>query len=205
MIVTTRSKPTAATVGLAWDGSRLWAGDFDARTISSLDKNGAVSQTFAVPGRPVGLAFADGRLAAVVSHPDTDNRTIRFFDPASQSWFEDALRCPDDTGSHLAWDGGHLWLGQRYNRKLLQLHADGTIKHEIEMPSEIVGFAWTGATLWLNMRIANGVSEVAKRTPGATRPTPLEQIDGSLVSLAYDGSGFWTADLRTDALYKIAY
>lgn len=204
MIVTTRSKPSAGTLGLAWDGTRLWASDFEARTVMALDDGGAVETTYPAPGRPLGLAVADGgRLAAVIAHPETDNRSIHFFDLSSREWNEHALRCPDDTGSHLAWDGGHLWLCQRFNKVLLQLHVDGTAKHVIEVPEEITGFSWIGATAWLNLRVEKGVSQIAKRGPGATRLTPVERIDGSLASLAYDGSGFWTVDLGTDALYRL--
>jgi hypothetical protein len=171
----------------------------------ALDDSGAVEHTYPAPGRPVGLAATDeGRLAAVISHPETDNRTIHFFDLASRTWLEHPIRCPDDTGSNLAWDGGHLWLSQRHNKVLLQLHPDGTAKHVIDIPDEITGFSWIGATAWLNLRVEKGVSEISRLGPGAIRPTTVERIDGSLVSLAYDGNGFWTADLSSDTLYRLA-
>jgi hypothetical protein len=203
MIVTSRSKPAASLVGLAWDGSKLWAGDHESRAVLELDENGGVKNTYAAPGLPYGFAFAGARLGVVIGHPETDNRTIRFFDISSRTWLDDSIRCPDDTGSHLAWDGGHLWLSQRYNKVLLQLHPDGTVKHSIDVPQEITGFYWIGATVWLNLRVEKGVSEIAKRSPGATRPAPVERIEGSLVSLTYDGQGLWTVDLRRDALYRI--
>src|SRR5438445_13225723 len=162
MITTTRRKPSASTIGLAWDGSHMWAGDYEARSIFELDEAGAIVKTYAAPGKPVGFAFAEGRLAAVIGHPETDNRTIRFFDPSSHAWLDRVLRCPDDTGSQLAWDGGHLWLSERHNKLLLQLHADGTVKHSIDVPHEVTGFAWLGATVWLDLRVDKGVSEIAK-------------------------------------------
>lgn len=203
MIVATMGKPSASTVGLAWDGARLWAGDFDAQSLFQLENDGTKSATFGAPGRLVGLAFAEKLLAAVVSHPDTDNRTIRFFDPAAQTWLDRLIRCPDDTGSQLAWDGGHLWLTQRYNKQLLQLHDDGTVKHSIEVPYEITGLHWMGATAWMNVRVEKGFSDVAKRGPGASAPVLVERLPGSLASLAYDGECFWTVDLRSDALYRV--
>jgi outer membrane protein assembly factor BamB len=203
MIVTTRPKPTAATVGLAWDGTRLWAGDFDSHSLVVLDADGTTNTTFPAPGRPVGLAFAEARLAAVISHPETDHRTIRFFDPAAGAWLDRSVRCPDDSGSQLAWDGGHLWLSQRYKKTLLQLHPDGTVKHSIDIPYEITGFYWIGATAWMNVRVEQGFSDVAKRGPGASRPALVERVPGSLASLAYDGEAFWTVDLRGESMYRI--
>jgi outer membrane protein assembly factor BamB len=203
MIVTTRPKPAASTVGLAWDGSRLWAGDHQSQSLYALNADGAVASTFSVPGRPLGLAFTDKRLAAVIAHPETDNRSIRSFDPDSGSWLEETIRCPDDTGSHLAWDGGHLWLSQRYNKTLLQLNPDGTVRHSIDLPFEVTGFSWIGATAWMNLRVETGFSDIAKRGPGASRPTLLERIPGGLASLAFDGSGFWTVDLRGENYYRV--
>jgi len=203
MIVTTRPKPSGATIGLAWDGSRLWAGDFDGQVLLMLGDAGTPEASFPAPGRLVGLAFTDARLAAVVSHPDTDNRTIRFFDPQGHAWLDEPIRCPGDTGSQLAWDGGHLWLCQRYNKTVLQLNDDGTVRHSIDVPYEITGLAWLGATAWMNLRVEEGFSDVGKRPPGASRPALVERIPGALASLAYDGECFWTVDLRGDNLYRV--
>jgi hypothetical protein len=77
--VTTRSKPSAGTLGLAWDGARLWAGDYEERSVSALDESAAIENSYPTPGRPLGLAVADEqRLAVVISHPETDNRSIHF-------------------------------------------------------------------------------------------------------------------------------
>jgi hypothetical protein len=203
LIVTTRPKPATSTVGLAWDGSRLWAGDHQEQRLCALSADGSVEITYPSPGRPLGLAFTDSSLAAVIGHPETDNRTIRFFDPRSGEWLERSLRCPDDTGSHLAWDGGHLWLSQRYNKVLLQLNPDGTVRHSIDLPNEVTGFSWIGATVWMNLRVEKGFSDIAKRGPGASRPTLIERLPGGLASLAFDGNGFWTVDLRGESMYLV--
>jgi hypothetical protein len=203
MIVTTRPKPATSTVGLAWDGSRLWAGDHQEQRLYILDVEGKIESTYPAPGRPLGLAFAEAKLAAVIGHPETDNRSIRFFDPSTAEWLEPALRCPDDTGSHLAWDGGHLWLSQRYNKLLLQLNPDGTVRHSIELPFEVTGFSWIGATAWMNLRVEKGFSDIAKRGPGVSRPSLVEHLPGGLASLAFDGGGFWTVDLRGESVYRV--
>jgi hypothetical protein len=201
VIVSQISKPTAATVGLAWDGTRLWAGDWEERLIAALDPQYATAVTYAAPGRVYGLAFSDAILHAVIGHPDSDDRSIHRFDTATHSWEKRALRCPDATGSHLAWDGGHLWLSQRYEKRLLQLHPDGTIKHVVDLPWEVTGFTWRGATAWLNVRPEKGRSSLAMLAPGGDRPDVVEHFEGSLASLADDGSGFWMTQLRgTDIL-----
>jgi len=203
MIATTRPKPAPTTIGLAWDGTTLWAGDHASQRLMRLDAACAVEMSYPAPGRPYGLAFTDSRIAAVLGHPETDNRSIRFFEPEKAEWSEEIFRCPDDTGSHLAWDGGHLWLTQRHNKMLLQLNDDGTVRHRIELPAEVTGLTWLGATAWLNLRIEKGFSDIAKRGPGASQPTPVERIEGSLASLAYDGGAFWTVDLRGESIFRV--
>lgn len=195
MIVTERPKPSAATVGLAWDGTRLWAGDWEECFIATLYPDGGLADRFAAPGRVYGLAFDDHMLRAVIGHPESDDRSIHSFDPANAAWQKRPHACPDATGSHLAWDGGHLWLSQRYAKRLLQLHEDGTVKHTIDLPWEVTGFTWRGATAWLNVRPEKGKSSLATMAPGADRPDVVKNFGSSLVSLADDGSGFWMAQL----------
>jgi hypothetical protein len=202
VIVSELAKPTPATVGLAWDGSRLWAGDWEARSIAPLDANYKVTASFEAPGRVYGLAFGERTLHAVIGHPDSDDRSIHTFDPASSTWEKRFLRCPDSTGSHLAWDGGHLWLSQRYAKRLLQLHPDGTIKHVIELPWEVTGFTWRGATAWLNVRPEKGRSSLSTLAPGADRPDVVEHFDSSLASLADDGSGLWMSQLKGEKILR---
>jgi hypothetical protein len=196
VIESERPKPTSATVGLAWDGTRLWAGDWEEHRIASLDPQGKVATSYPAPGRVYGLTFRDRVLHAVIGHSETDDRSIHTFDPATSAWEKKVLHCPDATGSHLAWDGGHLWLSQRYAMRLLQLHEDGTIKHVIDLPWEVTGFTWRGPTAWLNVRPEKGRSSLATLAPGADRPDVVERFERSLASLADDGTAFWMSELR---------
>jgi len=196
MITHTFPKPAPSVVGLAWDGSSLWAGDWESRTLMRLGADAVAVETFPAPGRMVGLLYLDGSITAVVSDPDTDDRTIRTFSIARRSWDERVLRCPGDTGSQLAWDGQHLWLGQRYEHRVMQLSADGQADRIIELPCEVVGLHWMGPTLWLNLRMRKGMSDIGRLDAGADDPELVEQYDKGYVSLAYDGGGFWMSDLR---------
>jgi hypothetical protein len=202
VIVDERPKPTARTIGLAWDGTRLWAGDWEECRIASLDAQGDVAASYAAPGRVYGLTFSDRLLRAVIGHSESDDRSIHTFDTATSAWEKKVLRCPDATGSQLAWDGGHLWLSQRYEKRLLQLHEDGTIKHVIELPWQVTGFTWRGATAWLNVRPDEGRSSLARLSPGGDRPDVVERFERSLASLADDGIGFWISELRGDNIFR---
>jgi len=203
MILSHHQKPALGVIGLAFDGTRLWAGDWEESAVYELDENLAIRASHPAPGRVYGMAFADDLLCAVIGRADSDDRSIHRFNTEHSSWEKQFFKCPDATGSHLAWDGGHLWLGQRYEKRVLQLHADGSVKHTVDLPWEVTGFTWRGATLWLNVRPQKGISSLATLAPGAGAPDVVGALDASLASLADDGAGFWTAELRGERILRI--
>jgi hypothetical protein len=202
MITHTLAKPAPSIIGLAWDGAALWAGDWETRTLFRLTADGATAAQFAAPGRMVGMTFVDGTLVAVISDPHTDDRSIHRFNPGSGTWEPGAMRCPDDTGSQLSWDRRHLWLSQRYNKRVLRLNAAGSIEHAIEMPAEVTGIHWSGPALWSNLRFEKGVSDITRFAQEGAAPERLERYPSSFVSLAFDGSGFWMSDLRGPTIVR---
>jgi len=44
-----------------------------------------------------------------------------------------AIACPDDTGSHLSYDGTHLYVSQWYNKQLLELDPAGNPKLDMTL------------------------------------------------------------------------
>lgn len=204
MIVLTRPKPAPTIVGLAWDGIRLWAGDWKEQALLELNDEQAVAARHPAPGKPIGLMYGAGRLLAVLADPSTDDRSIHWFDPHAQAWTERTLRCPDDTGSHVFWDGHKLWLSQRYNKRVFEFRDDGSIGETISIPWEITGFFWIDTDLWLSVRVEKGFTDVARLRPGMQTPELIERYQGSFATLAYDGSGFWMSELRGETIVKVS-
>jgi hypothetical protein len=202
MITHTLAKPAPNVVGLAWDGASLWAGDWETCMLFRLAADGAVQARFPAPGRMVGMTFVGGTLVAVVSDPETDDRSIHRFDPSSGSWDAGATRCPDDTGSQLSWDGERLWLSQRFNKRVLRLSLAGSIEHEIEMPAPVIGIHWSGPALWANLRFDKETSDITRFAHEGAPAERLERYPSSFVSLAFDGGGFWMSDLRGPRIIK---
>jgi hypothetical protein len=202
MITHTLPKPARNVVGLAWDGTALWAGDWETCTLFRLTADGAIGAQFAAPGRMVGMTFVDGTLFAVIGDRETDDRSIHRFNQSSGTWDAGALRCPDDTGSQLSWDGERLWLSQRYNKRVLRLSLQGSIEHEIEVPAEVTGIHWSGTALWTNLRFEKGASDITRFAHAGAAAERLERYPSSFVSLAFDGSGFWMSDLRGPTIIK---
>jgi hypothetical protein len=202
MITHTLVKPAPNIVGLAWDGASLWAGDWETCTLFRLAADGAIQAQLAAPGRVVGMTFVDGTLFAVIADPGSDDRSIHRFNPSKGLWDDGPMRCPDDTGSQLSWDGERLWLSQRFNQRVLRLSASGSIEHEIEMPAPVIGIHWSGPTLWANLRFDKETSDVTRFAREGAPAERLERYPSSFVSLAFDGSGFWMSDLRGATIVK---
>ena len=202
MITHTLPKPAKNIVGLAWDGSALWAGDWETCMLFRLDVGGKIQAQFEAPGRMYGMTFIDGALLSVIGDPQTDDRSIHRFNASTGSWDAAAMRCPDDTGSQLSWDGQRLWLSQRYNKRVLRLSPQGAIEHEIEVPAEVIGIHWSGPALWANLRFDKGASDITRFEREGAPAERLERYPSSFVSLAFDGDGFWMSDLRGPTMIK---
>ncbi len=199
-----RPKPAPVTIGLAWDGAQVWAADWKTSAVLQLNDVQAVETRYDAPGQPIGLMYGGGHLLAVLADPTTDDRSIRWFDPQAQAWTDRVLRCPDDTGSYVFWDGARLWLSQRHLKRVFELRDDGSIGETIELPWEVTGFLWIGKDLWLSVRAEKDMTDVALLRPGMGAPELVERYEGSFVSLAYDGSGFWMSELRGEVIVKVS-
>ncbi len=188
-------------MGLAWDGRRLWAGDWETRSLMRLTAEGAIEERFDAPGRVVGMTYSDGVIYAVTSG-ENDDRSIHRFVPARGAWDDWRLRCPDDTGSQLSWDVTHLWLSQRYDKRALRLATDGTVEQTIDLPVQVTGIHWDGPTLWANLRFDKGTSDITRLSAGGQVLEKAEHHEQSFASLAFDGSGFWMSDLRGPTIVR---
>ena len=144
--------PAPRPQSLAHDGESLWLGSWETGHIYGIDpKHGRVFEKAASPGLPVGSTCVGDELRFVISeNGDQDNRFIRRFVPGHGFKSRDALGCPDDTGSFVAYDGKRLWLSQRYNKRVHELDAQGRPVRTIEVGEEILGLAWAGERLYVS-------------------------------------------------------
>src|SRR5580693_1043709 len=100
--------PAPAPQALACDGEHLWLGSWETSRVYGIDAHqGRVFEEAPAPGRPVG--------ATVLGD---DLRFIRRYVPAHGFKSHEAVQCPDDTGSFLAFDGTRLWLSQRFLKRV---------------------------------------------------------------------------------------
>lgn len=192
-----RPSPGSRPQPLAFDGTSLWMGSWDTDHIYQIDPtNGAVLQEVAAPGKPYGLAVLGNELRAVLSVGADDDRYFYRFSPGTGFDLASKTACPDLTGSHLASDGGLLYLAQMHYRRILIIGRDASIQREVPLPSPIGGMGFYSGTLYvisaddefenLHFSTFNSHEEKPAITEVATIPFDAR-------SLAFDGQVWWTS------------
>jgi hypothetical protein len=202
--------PAPRPQSLAHDGESLWLGSWETGHIYGIDpKHGRVFEKAASPGLPVGSTCVGDELRFVISeNGDQDNRFIRRFVPGHGFKSRDALGCPDDTGSFVAYDGKRLWLSQRYNKRVHELDAQGRPVRTIEVGEEILGLAWAGERLYVSAWLGRdrGGCRIGYLEPKAPSPVLVFAARSPFVgvSLARDGNRFWTNDFKNLSIVAFA-
>ncbi len=195
--------PVPEPQALACDGDRLWISSWETGRLAQLDKNqGTVIDEAESPGKPVGGVVTGDELRFVVSEKD-DSRFIRRFVPG-HGFKSEAIPCPDDTGSFLAFDGERLWLTQRRLQRVLELDAHYAVARTIESPAQILGATVANGKIVLSLWFGAKAGGAALGTldPHAADPavTVVARSPFVCIALGYDGSRFWTNDQRANAI-----
>lgn len=192
--------PVPTPMALAHDGERLWIGSSETRRVYAIDPNQArVVEETTAPGKPIGATVVGDELRFVCSeNGEANERFIRRFIPGHGFKSHDAVQCPDDTGSFLAYDGEHLWLSQRHNKRVLELDAQHRVVRTVDVGEEILGMAWSGDGLYVIAWLGDdrGGYRITYLEPRSENPAPryLAQLPFAAVSLAWDGDRLWCVD-----------
>lgn len=197
--------PAPKPQALAHDGEHLWLGSYETSHIYGIiPTQGRVFETMAAPGKPVGATTVGDELRFVCSeNGDENNRFIRRYVPG-HGFKTQAIQCPDDTGSFLAYDGEHLWLSQRHNKRVLELDPAYRIVRTVDVGEEIIGMTWADDRLYLSTWLGKdrGGCRIASIDPRAEAPELVfvAQSPFTAVSLVRDGDRFWTNDFKADQI-----
>jgi hypothetical protein len=193
--------PAPAPQALAFDGELLWMGSWETdRLYGIVPQQFTVREEAAAPGHPVG-AVAVGDELRVVCSEEEDRRFIRRFVPG-HGFKSEKTPCPDDTGSFLAFDGSRLWLSQRYEKRVLELDVDATVRRVIQLDAQIVGIAMVGGSLfastWHGAR--TGGCKIARISVDSGTFDYVGSLGFAGISLTHDGARFWTNDTKGTAI-----
>jgi hypothetical protein len=203
--ISRRETPCASPMALVYQHDHLWIGSAQDNTFYQVRiSDNIVTARCAAPSKPFG-ATRMGDEIHVICADQEDNRSIHTMLTGPAPAFTPAsVRCPNDTGNFLAYDGAALYVSQRYDKLLVRIDASGAPTTTWAMPREVIGITAVGDVFYAlstdgpndeDVRLARvslrlGLVEVADvaRVPFAAR------------SLAHDGTRFWTNWRAANAL-----
>lgn len=206
-----RNTPFAKPQALFVEGNTLWMSSLATKRVYALDKATlAITWETEIPeGLHVwGLTKVGEALFVVVGGeggPD-DIRTIRRCVPGTG--FDPGYRvsCPEESGSHLSFDGQTLNLSQWYPRKIIALDAQGKPGRVLGSPHGICGHCHAKGAFW-----ALTTDEEKEGDYWLTRIDPVtgESRDVGRVgfparALAFDGEHFWTNHRAAGQVVRLA-
>ena len=191
--------PCPGPLGLACDGPNLWVGCGETRRIYGIDaRQGTVFEEAAAPAKPYGMCVTGDALRVIIAADETDDRSIRRYIFGKDFKKTEAIRCPDDTGSFLAYDGDSFFVSQRFDRRIVEIDETGKVLRTLPTPGQVTGMTVVGGRFYLVVT-ADAKSKDYKLVRIDARAAELEIVELAAFpfvarSLGYDGVRLWTHD-----------
>jgi sugar lactone lactonase YvrE len=191
--------PTLRPQAIAFDGTNLWLGSIETERLYAIAPNTwTVSDEISVPGKPWGMTVAGDELRVLLGQTDEDHRTIFRVVPGHGLRNSSAMPCPEDTGSHLSYDGDRLYVSQCYNKRIIALDDTGKAGTVVDVPHQICGHTIVGGCFYCVTTDDETSGEYFLTRVDARGSSPssvdLATIRFNARGLAFDGERFWTND-----------
>jgi hypothetical protein len=191
--------PTLRPQAIAFDGTSLWIGSIETERLYAVaPQTWTVSDEISVPGKPWGMTVAGDELLVLLGQTDEDHRTIYRVVPGHGLRNSSAIPCPEDTGSHLSYDGDSLYVSQWYNKRIIALDETGKPGTIVDLPHEVCGHTIVAGCFYCITTDDEEsgtyyLTRVDARGPLVTS-IDLATIPFNARGLAFDGERFWTND-----------
>jgi hypothetical protein len=206
-----RNTPFTKPQALFVDGKTLWLSSLATKRIYSLDAATlSITSEAQVPDDLFawGLTKIGDALLVVVGGgggPE-DVRTIRRYVPGSGFDPEFRLVCPDESGSHLSFDGQTLNLSQWYPRKIIALDQEGRPGRVLPSIHGICGHCYAKGAFWAlsTDEEESGDYWLTRIDPVTGENRDLGRIGFPCRALSFDGEHFWTNHRAANQLVRLA-
>lgn len=193
--------PTLGNTSIAFDGVLLWVGSIQTNRLYSIAPDTwDVKDEFQLNGTIFGLVSVGDTIRVMLGEGEGSFRTVYRLERGSGITTVSAMRCPDDgTGSHLAYDGESIFIGQRDLRRIVAIDESGMVGTAIDLPSRLYGVTIVNGRFYC----------IATNDPDNTADEFLLRVDdreddpvlATLATIpfdshgiAWDGKRFWTND-----------
>jgi hypothetical protein len=189
--------PAPRPQSLAFDGESLWMGSLETHKIYALEpRTWTLREEAEAPGAPYGMTVTGDELRVLCGETDEDHRVVRRFVPGHGFRSKDAIACPDDTGSQLAYDGDRLYVSQWYAKRILSIDERGQVGSIIDLPHGICGLVVVEGCFYA-LTTDDESSDEYWLTHVDARDREVKIRDVARVgfkarALAFDGERFWT-------------
>jgi len=201
--------PAPRPQALAFDGTHLWMGSLETHRLYAIDpRTWTVGDEAQAPGKPYGMTVVGDELRVLCSEGADDHRIIRRFIPGHGFRTQDAIACPDDTGSQLGFDGDRLYVSQWYNKRILSIDDHGTVGTTIDLSHGICGQVVVEGRFYLLTTDDEATDEYWLTRVDARGATPqiedIARVGFKARALTYDGDRFWTNHRENDQIVAFA-
>lgn len=201
--------PAPKPQSLAFDGQLLWMGSIATNRLYALrTTQWTVVEEAAAPGKPYGIAVVGDELRVISSETSEDHRIVRRFVPGHGFKTQGAFSCPEDTGSHLGYDGDLLYISQWYNRRIVGVDDAGEMVTQITVPHGICGQVIVDGKFYLVTTDDEEADEYwltrVDARDGVPKSEDVLRIPFPARALAFDGSKFWTNHRENDEIVAFA-
>lgn len=206
-----RDTPFAKPQALFVDGATLWLSSLATKRIYSLDRQSlAITSETPIPDGLLawGLTKTDKDLLAVLGGEGgpEDVRTIRRVLPGVGCDPVFSLPCPDESGSHLSFDGRSLNLSQWYPRKIIALDPQGVPGRVLAVGHGICGHCYAKGAFWALTTDEEKAGDywLTRVDPATGENQDLGRLGFLGRALAFDGECFWTNHRAAGQLVRFA-
>ena len=191
--------PTLRPQAIAFDGTNLWLGSIETERLYAVaPKTWTVADEMSVPGKPWGMTVVGDELRVLLGQTDADHRTIFRVIPGHGLRNSSAIPCPEDTGSHLSYDGDRLYVSQWYNQRIIAIYDTCKAGTIVDVPHQICGHTIVNGCFYcVTVDDENtGPYYLTRVDARGSSPTSVDlaTIPFNARGLAYDGERFWTND-----------
>lgn len=203
------ASPAPKPQSLAWDGTTLWMGSRQTKHIHAINPSTwKVSWQVEAPGTPFGMTVVGKELRVLCGETAEDNRIIRRCIPGQGFDAQFAIPCPDDTGSHLSFDGQRLYVSQWYPKKLIEIGNDGKTGRVINVPHEVVGQVYVDGRFYLVTTDDEDTNDYwltrVDPRPATPKIDDLARIPFAARGITFDGKNFWTNHREQNQMVSFA-
>jgi len=191
--------PTLRPQAIAFDGTNLWIGSIETKRLYAIaPQTWTVSDEIGLPGKPWGMTVAGDELLVLLGQTEEDHRTIYRVVPGHGLRNSSAIPCPEDTGSHLSYDGDRLYVSQWYNKRIIALDETGKPGTIVDVPHEVCGHTIVAGCFYC-ITTDDETSGTYYLTRVDARGSSVTSVDLATIpfnarGLAFDGERFWTND-----------